>query len=247
MYIRRPASPDAAAAELMHRDSISLRFSPAKRGIIPLAARLARGHMRRPNRPKEGNVKKSLEPGTVVHPHPVFVVGTYCEDGKPNIMTASWGGICCSKPPCVAVSMRKATLSYTNVRARKAFTINIPSEANVKQADYAGMVSGRDVDKFRVAGLTAVKSGKTDAPYVKEFPFALECRLIHEHEIGLHTQFIGEIVGIVADEKVLGPEGAPDIEKVRPLIWGGHGSSNYYGIGARLAEAFKAGKELAGK
>lgn len=37
-----------------------------------------------------------------------------------------------------------------------------------------------------------------DAPYVGEFPLILECRLIHSLEIGLHTQFIGEIIDIKA-------------------------------------------------
>jgi len=54
-------------------------------------------------------VKKSLGPGTWLYPTPVFVVGTYDAGGKPNVMTVAWGGICCSKPPCVAISVRKAT------------------------------------------------------------------------------------------------------------------------------------------
>src|SRR5208283_3526259 len=52
-------------------------------------------------------MKASLGAKTLVYPTPVFVVGTYDKDGKPNVMTASWGGICYSQPPCVAVSLRK--------------------------------------------------------------------------------------------------------------------------------------------
>jgi hypothetical protein len=37
-------------------------------------------------------VKVSVGPNTILQPHPVLVVGTWCPDGKPNIMTASWGG-----------------------------------------------------------------------------------------------------------------------------------------------------------
>ena len=76
-------------------------------------------------------MKKSLGAKTLVYPTPVFVVGTYDANGKPNVMTASWGGICCSQPPCVAVSLRKATATYGNIVARKAFTISIPSETYV--------------------------------------------------------------------------------------------------------------------
>src|ERR1022692_4120119 len=112
-------------------------------------------------------------------------------------------GICCSQPPCVAVSLRKATYTHGNIVERRAFTISIPSEAHVSQADYLGLVSGRSVDKFAAAKLTPVKSDLVDAPYVKEFPLVLECRLVQAIELGLHTQFVGEILDVKAEESVL--------------------------------------------
>ena len=121
-------------------------------------------------------MKKSIGAQTLVYPAPVFVVGTYDLEEKPNVMTAAWGGICCSVPPCVAVSIREATYSYRNILDRKAFTISIPSEKYVKEADYFGMVSGKNVDKFSATGLTPAKSEVVDAPYVNEFPFVLECQ-----------------------------------------------------------------------
>src|SRR5512143_649892 len=99
-------------------------------------------------------------------------------------MTASWGGICCSQPPCVAVSLRKATCTHGNLLARKAFTISIPSEEYAKEADFFGLVSGRDTDKFAATNLTAVKSDLIDAPFVKEFPLVVECKLAHVFELG---------------------------------------------------------------
>lgn len=186
--------------------------------------------------------KKSLGAKVLFYPAPVMVVGTYDREGRPNVMTAAWVGVCCSQPPAVAVSMRKATYSYGNLVDRKAFTISIPSEANMKDADYFGMVSGRNEDKFRTAGLTPVKSQVVDAPYVGEFPLIIECRLIHTVEIGLHTQFIGEIADIKADPSVLSEDGAtPDIEKLKPLIFTPE-SRFYYGVGRQLGKAFSVGK-----
>ena len=135
-------------------------------------------------------MKKSLGPKTLLYPIPVWVVGTYDQEEKPNVMTIAWGGICCSKPPCVAISLRKATYSYGNILERKAFTVNIPSEAHAIEADYIGLVSGRNEDKFTATGLTPVKSEIVDAPYLKEFSLILECKVIHVLEIGLHTQFV---------------------------------------------------------
>ena len=128
-------------------------------------------------------MKKSIGAKTIVFPTPVFVVGSYDKSGKPNAMVVAWGGICCSTPPCVAIAIREATYTYGNIMARKAFTISIPSEKFIKEADYFGIVSGRTEDKFAATKLTPVKSDLVDAPYVKEFPFILECSVIQSCKI----------------------------------------------------------------
>ena len=186
-------------------------------------------------------MKKSIGPKTIVFPNPVFLVGTYDAEGRPNVMTVAWGGICCSQPPCVAVSLRKATYSHGNIAQRRAFTVSIPPVGLVKEADYSGIYSGRDGDKFSATGLTAVRSDAVDAPYVSECPLVLECRLVHTFELGLHTQFVGEIADVKAEEAALTAKGLPDIEKVRPLIYAS-GVQGYYGIGPRVADAFSVGR-----
>ncbi len=186
-------------------------------------------------------MKKSFGPKTLAYPAPVWVLGSYDKDGRPNVMTFSWGGICCSKPPCVSVSLRQATYTYGNIIERKAFTINIPSEKYAREADYFGMVSGRTVDKFSVTGLTPVKSDLVDAPYVQEFPMILECKVIKIVEVGLHTQFIGEIIDVKADDSVIGDNDLPDITRVSPIVFCPEGRT-YWKIGEPLGEAFTIGR-----
>jgi flavin reductase (DIM6/NTAB) family NADH-FMN oxidoreductase RutF len=188
-------------------------------------------------------MKQSVGAKTIVYPTPVFVVGTYDKDGKPNVMTAAWGGICCSKPPCVAVSLRKATYTYGNIMDQQAFTINIPSQEHVKEADYFGLVSGKNCDKFADTGLTPVKSDRVNAPYVKEFPMVLECKVLHTFEIGLHTQFVAEIIDVKVDESSVGENGIPDIEKVRPILFAPE-SLGYFGVGQYLGKTFSIGKQI---
>ena len=142
------------------------------------------------------------------------------------------------------MSIREATLSFHNIQQTEAFIINIPSEKYLKEADFVGMVSGREYDKFKETGHTPEKSHLVTAPIVKEFPYALECKLVREINLGSHTMFIGEIVGMVADSEVLNPKLLPDIMKVRPMIWGSFGSMAYYNIGDKLGDAFSVGNEL---
>ena len=188
-------------------------------------------------------MKRSLGARTILYPAPVLLVGTYDESGRPNLMAAAWGGICCSVPPCVAVSLRKATYSYGNIIAREAFTVNIPSASQAKEADYCGIESGRNAEKFKKLGITGIKSDMVDAPYGEEFPVVLECKLLHTIEIGLHTQFIGEIMDVKADPGVLGDNGKPDITKIDPILFD-TGGRNYFSIGKDLGKAFSIGKNI---
>lgn len=188
-------------------------------------------------------MKKSLGAKALVYPAPVFVVGTYDQAGKANLATASYGGLCCSQPPCIAVSFRKATYSYENMIARKAFTISIPSEQHVKQVDYLGLVSGRNADKLTDTHLTTVKSKLVDAPYVKEFALALECKVVDVAEMGMHSQFIGEILDVKADEEVLGVGGAVQITLLKPLIYTPD-TQEYFGVGKLVGKVFTAGRSL---
>lgn len=187
---------------------------------------------------------KSLGAKPVLYPTPVSIVGTYDRDGRPNVMTAAWVGVCCSRPPCITVSLRAATYSHGNIVERRAFTVNIPPEKYLREVDYIGLTSGRDTDKFSATKLTAVKSELVDAPYVKEFPLVLECKLRHTIELGLHTQFIGEVIDAKADEAILeGESGLPDMKRVNPILYAPI-ARKYYAVGKYLGEAHAVGKEL---
>lgn len=188
-------------------------------------------------------MKKSVGAKTIIYPTPALVVGTYDQNGKANAMTAAWGGICCSNPPCVAVSLLSSRFTYENIVNKKCFTVNIASEAQVKSVDYFGIASGRSADKFAVTGLTPVKSDLIDAPCIEEYPVVLECRLLKTLEIGSHTQFVGEILDVKADESVLAEGGLPDIEKVLPVCFSPTRMS-YFGIGRKLGKAYSIGKDF---
>lgn len=186
-------------------------------------------------------MKKSLGAQSIAYPAPAFVIGTYDVDGKPNIMTAAWSGICCSKPPCIAIALQKQRHTYAGAIEHNAFTVNIPSEEHVREVDYVGLYSGKKEDKFQGTGFTAVASDVVDAPYIEEFPLVLECKLIETLDLGMHTQFIGEIIDVKAEEAVLDERGRPDVEKVRPIIFS-MAVRQYHGIGELLGKAFSIGK-----
>lgn len=188
-------------------------------------------------------MKISLGAKPLALPSPVWVIGSYNSDQRPNIMVVSWGGICCTTPPCVAISMQKTRSTYTNIIEHNAFTISIPSRQHLVETDYAGIVSGINTDKFAATELTAVRSAIVNAPYVKEFPLILECELLHTIDIGSHTQFIARIRDVKADEAVLGKNGLPTAEKVNPLISSASDRA-YYALGDYVERAYSPGMIL---
>jgi flavin reductase (DIM6/NTAB) family NADH-FMN oxidoreductase RutF len=198
-------------------------------------------------------LKKEQPVKYLSYPQAIFVVGTYDQEGKPNIATVALAGMCSHEPPCFGISLRPQTYSHQNVLARRAFTVNVPSRTHIVYVDYAGLVSGRQCDKFEVCGLTAVRSQKVDAPYVDEFRTVAECSLRQAVELGSHTMFIGEIKGILGDEAVLthlpkfGPDmkDIPDMQKVEGIVYAVVGQSrSYVCLGQTLGEAYSVGREL---
>jgi len=188
-------------------------------------------------------MKKSIGAKPFLAAVPVLIVGSYDKDYQPNLMACAWGGICCSKPPCVNVSLRKATYSYNNIASHKAFTVNILFKEHLEEADFYGIVSGREYNKFEKTGITPVKSDIINAPYGKEFPIVLECKVIHEIEIGLHTEFIGEIMDIKIDENLLDENRKILGSKFEPVFYMPE-VREYYSIGKFLGKGFSVGKEL---
>jgi flavin reductase (DIM6/NTAB) family NADH-FMN oxidoreductase RutF len=191
-------------------------------------------------KPEGATVKKSLGPETLLYPTPVLVVGSYDAEGRANAMTAAWGGVACSRPPCLCISLRAATASHGNILARKAFTISLPSRKQAAAADYFGIVSGRKVDKFAATGLTATAAEFVDAPYVAELPLNIECELIEVHELGLHTQFIGLVKDVKIDESCLDAKGRLDVRKLDPIAFGM--PSSYFALGELLGPAYSIGR-----
>lgn len=185
-------------------------------------------------------MKKSLGAKPFALPTPVWAVGSYDLDGKPNAMIAAWGGICSSDPVSLYASVRPGRHTYAGIMENKAFTISICSEDQAAEADYLGIASGKEVDKFERTGLTPVRAEHINAPYIGEFPVAIECELAETVTLGVHELLVGRIVDVKIDEDKLKDGKFPDIEKIKPLIFT-PGARTYHGVGKQVAMAFDAG------
>ena len=186
---------------------------------------------------------KSLGSKTAGFPTPTWVVGSYDKKGKADMMTAAWCGIANSSPASVFVALQPVRYTYENILEKGEFTICIPSEEYVKEADYFGIESGRDTDKLSVSGLTAKRAANVNAPYIEEFPMYLECKLTDRMNLGSHFVLIGRILDVKAKEEILDHKESIEIQKLKPVIFSPT-DRNYYGVGNFLGEAFSIGKDV---
>ncbi|MDR1730482.1 MAG: flavin reductase family protein [Synergistaceae bacterium] len=187
-------------------------------------------------------MKKNLGPKLGLYPTPIVVVGTYDKNGRPNLATLAWTGICCSEPPMIQISLRKSRYTHAAIVEQKVFSVNIPSAKYLVETDYCGIASGKDVDKFSDTRLTPVRGEVLNVPLVQEFPVSMECRLAHTLELGSHDLFLGEIAATWMESAVLQETGKPDVKKMDPLAF--ILSGEYYGLAEALGPSFSSGKKL---
>ena len=100
-------------------------------------------------------------------------------------------------------------------------------------ADFCGVKSGRDGDKFALTGLTPEPCTKVKAPQIAECPVSLECKVLEVRPFGTHDMFLAEVVAVNVDDKYIDESGALDLEKAG-LIAYAHGF--YYTLGRKIGK-----------
>ena len=174
--------------------------------------------------------KLQWKPGTLLAPAPPALVSCGTMEAH-NVLTAAWTGIVNSEPPMTYVSIRPQRHSHSIIQEKGEFVINLPTEAIVKATDLCGVKSGRDVDKFALAGLTAEPSNLVAAPGIAECPISLECKVREVTHLGSHDMFLADIVAVDVDPKYVDEKGALHMEKAGLLAYA-HGA--YFGLGKQL-------------
>ncbi|MGP1438481.1 MAG: flavin reductase family protein [Treponema sp.] len=187
-------------------------------------------------------MKMDLGVKPYIFPMPVLMVATYGEDGKVDVMNAAWGNICAEN--MVSLNIDEKHMTAKNIKKNMAFTLSLADVGHIKEADFFGIASANKMkDKFERTHMTAIKSEKVNAPIIDEFPLTLECKVIEaKNEVfGFHV--VGEILGVLVDEKVLDSNGRVNPEKLNVFVFDQF-QNGYYKIGEKIGKAWNAGSYL---
>jgi len=106
------------------------------------------------------------------------------KQGPPNAMAIGWGqiGIVWGRP-IFTVLVRPSRYTYKLIEEAGDFTVNVVPPQLKELVQYCGTTSGRDHDKFREKGLTAIPSSKIKAPLIKECILHYECKIIYKNDL----------------------------------------------------------------
>ncbi len=177
-------------------------------------------------------MKESWKPGTLIYPLPAVLVSCGATPDEYNLLTVAWTGTVCTDPPMCYVSVRPERHSYGIIRRTGEFVINLTTRGLARAADWCGVRSGRDYDKFREMGLTPGKALKVAAPIVEESPVSIECRVRQVLELGTHDMFLAEVVAVQVDADYIDPAtGRFCLERACPIVYS-HGE--YFALGEAL-------------
>ena len=188
--------------------------------------------------------KQVWKPGNMLYPLPAVMVSCQKEGEKPNIITVAWAGNVCTNPAMLSISVRKERFSHSIIKDSGEFVVNLVGKDLVKAADWCGVRSGRDYDKFKEMRLTPQESQKVSCPGILESPVNIECKVHQIIELGSHDMIIGEVQCVTVDEKFMDDKGRFDLGGA-DLIAYSHGE--YFELGKKLGKfgysvAKKAGK-----
>jgi len=177
--------------------------------------------------------KEHWKAGNMLYPIPAVMVSCGKMEEKPNIITIAWAGTICTNPAMVSISVRKERYSYDLIKNSKEFVINLVTKELVYQADYCGVKSGKNVDKFKEMKLTPTKAQVVSAPYIAESPVSIECVVKEIIPLGSHDLFLAEVVNVIVDKKYMDSTGRFHLNQ-SDLIAYSHGE--YYSLGEYLGK-----------
>jgi len=178
--------------------------------------------------------KVQWKPGTMVYPVPAVMVSCGIEKEDLNIITISWTGTINSDPAMLYISIRPGRKSYDIIKKTGEFVLNLTTKDMAFAADWCGVKSGRDHDKFKEMKLTPETSNVIKTPAIAEAPLSIECEVTQIIPLGTHDMFLAKVVAVNANEQFIDSEtGAFNMQKAN-LVAYAHGM--YYELGNQIGK-----------
>ena len=182
------------------------------------------------NKPKIEFGRKILKAGTLLAPLPAVMVSCGTIE-KANVLTIAWTGIINTHPAMTYISVRPSRYSYGIIKDSGEFVINLTTSKMVRETDFCGVKSGKDMDKIKKCGLHLEPASSVSAPIISESPLSLECKVTEIKPLGTHDMFIAEILAVNVDGRYIDSKGKINLQQSGLMAYS-HGE--YFSLGRKL-------------
>lgn len=169
----------------------------------------------------------------MLYPVPAVMISCGKKGEQPNIITVAWAGTICSDPAMVSISVRSERFSHGIISETGEFVINLVNKNLTYAADFCGVRSGRNTDKFAEMKLTAAPCEKLDTVRIDESPVNIECRVKDIIKLGTHDMFLAEVVNVTIDDKYMDETGRFHLNSTG-LVAYSHGE--YFTLGEKIGK-----------
>lgn len=189
-------------------------------------------------------MRTNINAGTLLAPLPAVMVTSGTME-QANVMTAAWTGIVNTRPPMTYISVRPSRYSYEIIKKSGEFVINLTTSKMVRETDFCGVKSGRDVPKIKKCGLHLAAASAVSVPIIEESPLALECRVAEIKSLGSHDMFLAEILSVSVDGRYIDSKGKINLNQAGLMAYS-HGE--YFSLGRKLGSfGYSVRKRRSGK
>ena len=171
------------------------------------------------------NSYRTIGATTFLSPVPSVVVscrGTQQGFDADNLITIAWAGVVNSDPPMLSVSVRPERHSYNQIVQSGEFIVNLIDRPLCKAADFCGVKSGRDVDKFAALGLEKRYVDGFSCAAIASAPAFACCKVEKQIPLGTHDMFIGRVAQVYVREDLFDADGSLHLNRA-DLIAYAHG------------------------
>jgi flavin reductase (DIM6/NTAB) family NADH-FMN oxidoreductase RutF len=185
--------------------------------------------------PKNGHGLKHDPFNAIIAPRPIGWISSRDGNGNINLAPYSFFNAFCYVPPIIGFSSTNWKDSAGNIKDTGEFVWNLATMDLAKQMNATAAHVARDVDEFKLAGLTAVPGKLVNVPRVAESPVAFECKVTQilqlEGADGKKAQAwvtFGEVVAVHIDKAFI-KDGVYQTGLARPIVRAGR-KGDYFEI-----------------
>jgi flavin reductase (DIM6/NTAB) family NADH-FMN oxidoreductase RutF len=177
--------------------------------------------------PVNGHGLKHDPFNAIIAPRPIGWISSRDASGNVNLAPYSFFNGFNYTPPIIGFSSTSWKDSIQNIQDTGEFVWNLATMDLAKQMNATAAHVARDVDEFKIAGLTAAPSRLVKVPRVAESPVSFECKLTQVIQLqaadGRKVQgwlTLGEVVAVHIDKSLI-KDGVYQTALARPIVRAG--------------------------